>query len=165
MELLTRNLQYLSGHQLYNLCENKKIVPTKSWLQMTSMSANDLPPCPGDFDAKYGSTRIALLDSIFKLQPISLHEIGFSKFWKVKNNLANFPKIHFFYFSQQIFGLLKKRHISYRTHQDEPVLKTSAWYVKKWLTCRIRHFVLLFRYVSTYIHTWYGKMLITQVHT
>ena len=35
-ELSTRNLQYLSGHQFYNLCATKNFVSTIGWPQMTS---------------------------------------------------------------------------------------------------------------------------------
>ena len=49
-----------------------------------------------------------------------------SLIFKIVNIKKQFD--HFF------IWFLEKRNICYRTHQDEPVLKVSASYVKKWLT-------------------------------
>ena len=50
--------------QSHHMCE-------KIFRTYHRLAANDVrvTSCPGDFDAKEGSTRIALLDSIFKFQP------------------------------------------------------------------------------------------------
>ena len=49
---------------------NKKFVSIIHGPQMSQVTS-----CPGGFDAKSGSTGIALLDAVFKFQPIYLHEL------------------------------------------------------------------------------------------
>ena len=41
------------------------------------LAGNDVrvTSCPADFDGKQGSARIALLDAVFKFEPISLDEM------------------------------------------------------------------------------------------
>ena len=56
------------------------------------------------------------------------------KFLNNKENIWFFWKKYFWFFWKFVFICRTKRNICYRTYQNEPVLKISAYYVKKWLS-------------------------------
>ena len=138
MELATWNLQNLSGQQFYTLCANKNCVPVIGWPQIPS---------------EWRHVRAILMqnkglqESLSWAQILCFNQLLCMK-WRRIDSPTEPPsrmfniltkKNYLTYLIKKVKRFLvcrkKKRSVCYRyrTQQEESVLKSSVWYVKKWL--------------------------------
>ena len=145
MELSTRNLRHLSGHQFYTLCAIKNFVPTIGWPQMTSEWRHVLTLSIQNkgLQESLSWTQFLSCNQFYCMDwcridcPIRTTISDSQNFENKENVWQIFEKYILIYFFCR-----KNRNICYRIHQGEPVLKISTWFVKKMRL--IRHFVLLY---------------------